>query len=416
MQSDKNRLLATREQQDAQEFFSFLIDTLEAESSRQWLLVNKPAGLESVTQLLPSNNIPKEPEITVDTPSVVLPSPFEGLSANRMGCLKCKYVENIRHEKFGEMVLPLTKQRNTTLEECLQDEFQIEILEDVECQKCTLLSYRANLTRVISTLSSAIKETPVLEPALFDARRRLEIINRALLSGKIEDPKLLAPGSSSEKEIQKFIQRSPKTKHHMIARPPRLLAFHIQRSSYHPYTGRAMKNQAAVSFSEELDVSRYVTTSELSLDPEEPISTWREGDPRTEYRLRSVIVHYGLHHMGHYVAYRVTNEGWFRISDEDVERTTKEEVLNEGARGVFMLMYERVDTPFVDDGEIVSPVSETESETVTEATTEPAETVPLDEDSEKHDYVDVEVDDALPSFNPFSLNQPVAPFRLAITG
>jgi len=40
----------------------------------------------------------------------------------------------------------------------------------------------------------------------------------------------------------------------------------------------------------------------------------------------------------------------------------------------------------------------------------------LDEDSEKHDYVDVEVDDALPSFNTFSLNQPVAPFRLAISG
>lgn len=61
------------------------------------------------------------------------------------------------------------------------------------------------------------------------------------------------------------------------------------------------------------------------MNPEEPISTiskeeMENGDGRTVYRLRSVIVHYGLHHIGHYVAYRCSEDGeWFRISDEDVE-------------------------------------------------------------------------------------------------
>lgn len=311
MQSDKNRLLATREQQDAQEFFSLLLDTLESESTRQWLVENKPPGLETVTTLNTtySSKPSVDPHISINKPSTLeppVPSPFEGLSANRMGCLKCKYVENIRHEKFGPMVLPLTVSGSTTLVESLQKAFEIEILDDVECQKCTLLAYRGNLLRLIDKLPSG-------NTATVEATRRLERIDLALRSGKLDDASLLGG------DVKKFIQRSQKTKHQMIARPPRLLAFHIQRSNFHNFTGRALKNQASVGFPRMLDVSEYVTTSELSMDPEEPISQWKEGDVRTVYRLKSVVVHYGLHNIGHYVAYRCVEDKWFRISDEDVE-------------------------------------------------------------------------------------------------
>ena len=237
-------------------------------------------------------------------------SPFEGLSAHRMGCLRCKFVENIRLEKFGPMVLPITTMgKRTTLDEVLTEAFKMETLDDVECVKCTLVAYRAGLARVVAVLSNT--------DSGLEATTRLTAIDKALVSGKIGDPTLLLP-SGTEDSIRKFMKRSPKTKHSMIARPPRVLAFHIQRSNY---LGRATKNQASVEFPEELDVSRYVTTTRLSMDPEEPISEWRaeEGDGRTIYRLRSVIVHYGLHHMGHYVAYRRHGEKWFRISDEDVE-------------------------------------------------------------------------------------------------
>jgi ubiquitin carboxyl-terminal hydrolase 1 len=400
MQSDKNRLLATREQQDAQEFFSLLIDTLEIESSKQWLLINKPSGLESITRL--------NDGITIDTPTVVLPSPFEGLSANRLGCLKCKYVENIRHEKFSEIVLPLSQQHNTTLSDCLAEDFKMETLEDVECLKCTLLAYRTNLSRLISSLSAVPEKSSHLTSVISEASNRLNQIDTALKSGKIEDPKLLSPGSTSEKEIKKFIQRSPKTKTHMIARPPSILAFHIQRSTFHPFTGRAIKSQASVTFPQFLDLSRFVTTHELSMDPEEPISVWREGDKRTEYTLRSVIVHYGLHNMGHYVSYRFTEEGWFRISDEDVERSTWEEVSREGARGVFMLMYQKVEDEDESDGELVQSLSD---ETVTETTTQSEVVRDL---HEKHDFVDVRVDE-VPEFKRLSFDQPGRPF-VTVTG
>ena len=177
-----------------------------------------------------------------------------------------------------------------------------------------------------------------------------------------------------------------------------------------------MKNQASVSFPDDLDLSRYVTTHELSMDPEKPISVWKEGDPKTEYRLRSVIVHYGLHNMGHYVAYRLTEEGWFRISDEDVEKSSREEVLREGARGVFMLMYEKVQTHEEEDGELVEIESESE-ETVTEGTTEPSPMPPMRDEKEKHhDYVDVEVEGGLPKFKRISFDQLGRPFELTVTG
>jgi ubiquitin carboxyl-terminal hydrolase 1 len=312
MQSDKNRLLATREQQDAQEFFSLLLDTLESESTRQWLVENRPPGLETITNLNTTSpsKLSVDPQISIkkamSTLEPPIPNPFEGLSANRMGCLKCKYVENIRHEKFGPMVLPLTVSGSTTLTESIQKAFEIEILDDVECQKCTLLAYRTNLLRLLDKL-------PPGNTATTEATRRVERIDMALRSGKLDDANLLGG------DVRKFIQRSPKTKHNMIARPPRLLAFHIQRSNFHNFTGRALKNQASVGFPRMLDVSEYVTTSELSMDPEEPISQWKEGDARTIYKLKSVIMHYGLHNIGHYVAYRSVGDKWFRISDEDVE-------------------------------------------------------------------------------------------------
>ena len=265
-------------------------------------------------------------EVTVKTMSSIdspILSPFEGLQAHRMGCLKCKYVENIRHEKFGPMVLALTHSRETTLYDCLEREFEMEVLEDVECAKCTLLSYQTGLTRLIDTLTATTTTANgsasfQLVAALADAKTRLKAIEKALKSGKIDDPRLLIPTGASQ-ELKKFLVRSPKTKHHMIARPPTLLTIHIQRSSFHNYTGRALKNQSPVQFPLTLDMSRYVTTSTLSMDPEEPISQWREGDGRTRYRLRSVVVHYGVHHMGHYVAYRLAGATWYRISDEDVE-------------------------------------------------------------------------------------------------
>lgn len=56
------------------------------------------------------------------------------------------------------------------------------------------------------------------------------------------------------------------------------------------------------------------------------------------YSLRSVIVHYGTHNYGHYIAFRKYRGCWWRISDETVYVVDEAEVLS--TPGVFMLFYE----------------------------------------------------------------------------
>lgn len=56
------------------------------------------------------------------------------------------------------------------------------------------------------------------------------------------------------------------------------------------------------------------------------------------YSLRSVVVHYGTHNYGHYIAFRRYRGCWWRISDETVYVVDETEVLS--TPGVFMLFYE----------------------------------------------------------------------------
>ncbi|SCU89712.1 LAFA_0E20274g1_1 [Lachancea sp. 'fantastica'] len=56
------------------------------------------------------------------------------------------------------------------------------------------------------------------------------------------------------------------------------------------------------------------------------------------YALRSVIVHYGSHNYGHYIAFRKFRGLWWRISDESVYVVEEAEVLS--TPGVFMMFYE----------------------------------------------------------------------------
>ena len=57
---------------------------------------------------------------------------------------------------------------------------------------------------------------------------------------------------SEKRKTRKLTKSSseevPKTKRSMISRPPNIVTFHIQRSSYQNFTGRAMKIQTSVTF------------------------------------------------------------------------------------------------------------------------------------------------------------------------
>ncbi|KAI1300521.1 hypothetical protein EDD11_006165 [Mortierella claussenii] len=201
------------------------------------------------------------------------------------------------------------------------------------------------------------------------------------------------------------------TKQVMIAKPPPVLCLHFIRSQYSNY-GTISKNSCHVQFPEYLDISPFCTTGVLLTQPNLPMSiseqelgrlgggnsdsimasasshsvkqhrqasqmssilqNKQERQGRVMYRLQSIVVHYGGHSYGHFIAYRRkpdsmqsklgavglglntlrtsragTHVGddyngaddWFRISDETVEAVTLDHVLRSNP---YMCLYERM--------------------------------------------------------------------------
>ncbi|KAF9112928.1 hypothetical protein BGX27_002555 [Mortierella sp. AM989] len=194
------------------------------------------------------------------------------------------------------------------------------------------------------------------------------------------------------------------TKQVMLAKPPPVLCLHFIRSQYSNY-GTVSKNSCHVNFPEFLDASPFCTTGVLLTQPNLPLSISEQdlerlgyGQSKSSsknkqpsksgtqqqhqqqrkpnkvlYKLQSIVVHYGGHSYGHFIAYRRkpasmlskvgtvglgldpistsragslynknNEEDWFRVSDETVESVTLDHVLRSNP---YMCLYERVETP-----------------------------------------------------------------------
>lgn len=190
------------------------------------------------------------------------------------------------------------------------------------------------------------------------------------------------------------------TKQVMLAKPPSVLCLHFVRSQYSNY-GTVSKNSCHVQFPEYLDLSPFCTTGVLLTRPNLPMSISeqdfermgydrsgstssvssgsgkKDSEPvrkKVLYKLQSIVVHYGGHSYGHFIAYRrkpesmvskigpvglglegATNESarsgsycgggrredWFRVSDETVESVSLENVLGSNP---YMCLYEKVES------------------------------------------------------------------------
>ncbi|SCV72838.1 BQ2448_4375 [Microbotryum intermedium] len=172
---------------------------------------------------------------------------------------------------------------------------------------------------------------------------------------------------------------------------PEILTFHLSRSSHFATGGGiAVKNQCCVDFPEYLDIAPFANDPAFSPNTPSSSSTTFNGvlptRPKEFYRLSSLVVHYGTHSFGHYVAFRrrpilpphlrhgpnggepstqldpSVGEGvddevgiqadeerseWYRISDETVQVASIQHALTGNP---FLLFYEKVKSDAMDQG------------------------------------------------------------------
>jgi ubiquitin carboxyl-terminal hydrolase 1 len=253
----------------------------------------------------------------------------------------------------------------------------MEYLQDASCRKCSFETTVKALASEIELLKHESKKQKK------DTKKKREIVVQlvAMEKAKREIEHRLSVGRIEEENdhdklpLLRSVSRMS-SKQVMLAKPPKILCLHISRSAF-LNTGAIYKNTCQILFPEYLDVLPFSTNGTLHTQPNIPISTIstneddaaKAGGKRFYYKLMSVVVHYGSHSFGHFVAfkrriyadqckcYQCTGNGitvisvnekaekwkcqnsWYRISDSKVDECSIEDVKRSNP---YMLLYELI--------------------------------------------------------------------------
>lgn len=340
--------MSSWQQQDAQEYFSKLLDEVDKEIERAALKKSKPpsAGFAGFSTLsLGEDGFQVGRHFRGHVPQ--LRNPLEGLLAQRVACTICQYTEGLSLIPFTTLTLTLPStsrpswQTSFSLSELLDAYTKLEFIDEVVCTSCTLHGWR-------DEISSLLRHNRVKKAAVQGARNHLKRIVKALEDGEYDENFV----RDKVRVKPEHFDLSTKSKQVVIARPPRGLVVHVNRSMFNERTGQLSKNTAPVNFGHKLDLgpwclgsaSRPATKSKGIQGPDEEDWTTNpsrsmisrstpdtspakyvqnglasQGIPGYEYAfhpekksmlegpiygLRAVIVHQGHHENGHYITYR----------------------------------------------------------------------------------------------------------------
>ncbi|KAI8890450.1 cysteine proteinase [Backusella circina FSU 941] len=361
-----NRRIISREQQDAQEFFQLVSSAIDIESQEVQRTELLGGGLKDLLNRKGGKIIAGE-EGQKALPSDHIENPFTGLLANRLSCMQCGYTGAIRHFTFNNIQLNVPNKYTATLDECLSQFTSMEYLQDASCRKCSFEATQKALSTEINQLKELTKKT---RESTKKKRKSLVTHMVALERAKQELEERVRLGRMEEEHDQDKVLLRPvgrmSSKQVMLAKPPKILCLHISRSAF-LNTGAIYKNTCQLLFPEYLDISPFSTNGTLHTRPNVPISI-PEGEEapmrQRYYKLMSVVVHYGSHSFGHFVAFKrriyadqcqchqcrgsrpccdeewKDQNSWYRISDTKVDECSLEYVLKSNP---YMLLYQLVD-------------------------------------------------------------------------
>ena len=384
--------MSSWQQQDAQEYFSKLSDGLEKDvakaaeaklgrpglevlvNARQDLTHSSSVGDHTTPQNNGANSTRQSSvdQLPEEMKSLIVQNPLEGLLAQRVGCQRCGYVEGLSLVPFNCLTVPLGRHWMYDVRTCLDEYTALEPINGVECAKCTLLCAEQQMEQMLAQLRRRLGEPFIVSEdtskALLESlQERLSRIRRALEDADFSDQTLKKCQIPAKNRVS-----TTKSRQAVIARAPRCLVIHINRSNFDELTGLQSKNSGSVRFPQQLDLAPWCLGQGPGPDDgEKSIENWNvdpcesmlSGSDNLEslhfgktYELHAVVTHYGRHENGHYICYRKApydinlyqkemhenNDSWWRLSDQDVDEIGEEMLLAQG--GVFMLFYEQVAT------------------------------------------------------------------------
>lgn len=341
--------MSSWQQQDAQEYFSGLLSAIDKEYGATAKLA-MVSGLELA-------NTSKDSGKQVSQAQTLPSNPLTGLAATRVVCTKCGYSEGLKTTPSLCQPLIVGEGWEYNLHQLLDESTKLDFVNGVYCERCTLRRSQ----HLLSTLMERSKDEPEDSRLRINTSERLQAVTEALEDDDFSERTL----KDKCKIPTEHWVTVTKSKQDIIARPPKSLAIHFNRSTYGP-DGELTKKTAAIRFPKYLDLGPFClggagrneeqTSEEWLLSPYSSLVAGLHQNSRVHgplYELRAVVTHTGRHENGHYICYRKhpvsdikddddgpTKDQWWRLSDEHVMRVSEDNVLAQG--GVFMLFYDQI--------------------------------------------------------------------------
>lgn len=342
--------MSTWTQQDAQEYFSKVLDDIDKSVAMAVKSMRRHSGFETdntkvdytVSEHCDDSgyeSVSSNADLLVRK---TLRNPLEGLLAQRVACIQCGYSEGLSMIPFNCLTLSLGLDKaQHDLFERLDAYSKVEAIEGVECPKCTLLKAQKLLTKLVERFN----ENGLLPEQLEEPMNRLEAVDLALAEDHFDDKTI-----SEECKISSQSRVSTtKTKQIVIARPPQSLAIHVNRSVFDPRSFDMIKNTAPLSFPQTLDLGPWCLGSaddvseklsgimgskqeQWQLDPKSSMIAGHLRPSRLRgpiYELRAAVTHYGRHENGHYICYRRYPESGVPIEIQKSSAPFPDEIIDD---------------------------------------------------------------------------------------
>ncbi|KAF5014892.1 hypothetical protein F66182_13967, partial [Fusarium sp. NRRL 66182] len=189
----------------------------------------------------------------------IMHNPLEGLLAQRVGCIRCGWTEGLSLIPFNCLTVSLGRGKEYDIRDCLDDYMALETIEGVECAKCTLLRTKDQLHRLLEQIEEddnivkGPQAATVTSTLKSSAETRLQAVQEALdeedFTEKVLSKKCHIP-SKNRVSVTKSRQA-------VIARTPKSLVIHVNRSVFDEMTGTLRKNSAAVRFPASIDLGEW---------------------------------------------------------------------------------------------------------------------------------------------------------------